>query len=456
MSNQRDVKHGRKLSLRRLSAYVGLSLGALVLAVAVFIFLFGGAILDGYGKRKAERAFAESHHGYALRIGELDYTVGANCLVAQSVTLSATNTTLKAGRISLTGVHWVRLLWGTAALADVLADASLEATNLDAEFPQAYYGIRCARLRASVPGSELIAEGTELRTLVGDEEFFAAHDFRTTRFHVIVPECRVLGLAYGELLQGKSYRARSVHFSGPSFDALVNRDKPVEPFVKRPLMVHEALAAIRQPLQVDSLSITNGHLRYCERVAVGANPGVLTFGAVSLFVEGIANRGEAAAAIQLRGQGDLMDAGTMKVLMTIPITPRDFSLHYSGSLSAMDLTRLDAFLEIAEHIRIKSGSAQEASYEIDVTNGQASGRVRAIYKDLEMAVLDKKTGTEKGLDNRVASFLENVLKIRNANAPDASGSMKEGEVKYTRRPDDEFQQFAWFALRTGVMDVISQ
>ena len=455
MSNQRDVKHGRKLSLRRLSAYVGLCLGAVVLAVAVFIFLFSGAILNRYGKGKAERAFAEAHPGYALRIGELDYAVGANRLVAQSVILSATNSTLKVGQISLTGVRWARLLWGTAALADVLADASLDATNLDVEFSQAHYRILCARLRASVPGSELIAEGTELRTLAGDEEFFAARYYRTVRFHVVVPECIVLGLAYGELLQGKSYRARSVHFSGPSFEALVNRDKPPKPFVKSPLMVYEALAAIRQPLQVDNLSITNGHFEYCERLAVGADPAVLTFGAVSLFVEGIANRGEATAAIQLRGQGDLMNAGTMKVLMTIPITPPDFSLHYSGSLSAMDLTRLDAFLDIAEHIRIKSGSAQEASFEIEVTDGRARGRVRAIYRNLEMAVLDKQSGTEKGLDNRVATFLMNELKFQNSNAPDAAGSMKEGEVKYTRRPGDEFQQFAWFALRTGVLDVIS-
>jgi hypothetical protein len=454
--HKRVMKNSRGLSLRRLSAYVGLCLGALVLAVAVLILVFGGAILNRYGKEKAERAFAEAHPGYALRIGDLDYAMVANRLVAQSVTLSATNTTLKVGRTSLTGVRWARLLWGTAALADVLADASLEATNLDVEFSQTHYGIRCARLRASVPGSELIAEGTELRTLAGDEEFFAAHDFRTVRFHVVVPECRVLGLAYGELLQGKSYRARSVHFSGPSFDALVNRDKPPKPFVKSPLMVHEALASIRQPLQVDSLSITNGHFEYCERLAVGADPAVLTFGAVSLFVEGIANRGEANAAIQLRGQGDLMNAGTMKVLMTIPITSPDFSLHYSGSLSAMDLTRLDAFLDIAEHTRIKSGSVQEAAFEIDVTAGQARGRVRAIYGNLEMAVLDKQSGTEKGFDNRVASFLMNELKFRNSNAPDASGSMKEGKVNYTRRPNDEFQQFAWFALRTGVLDVISQ
>jgi hypothetical protein len=450
------TQHGRKRSLRRLSACVGLSLGALVVAAALLVVLFGGAILNGYGKGKLERAFAGAHPGSVLLIGQLDYVAGANRLVAQSVTLRATNSTLKVGRISLTGVRWARLLWGTAAWADVLAKASLEATNLDAEFPRAHYRILCARVRASVPGAELVAEGAELRTLAGDEEYFGAHNFRKSRFHVVVPECRVSGLAYGELLRGESYRARSVHFSGPVFEALVNRDKLPQPFVKSPLMVHEALAAIRQPLQVDSLSITNGHFEYCERLAVGAGPAVLTFGAVNLFVEGIANRGEANAAIQLRAQGDLMNAGTMKVRMTIPITPRDFSLHYSGSLSAMDLTRLDAFLDLAEHIRIKSGSAQEAAFEIDVTDGQARGRVRAIYRDLEMAVLDKKTGTEKGFDNRIASFLMNELKLRNANAPNASGSMKEGEVKYTRRPDDEFQQFAWFALRTGVMDVISQ
>jgi hypothetical protein len=236
---------------------------------------------------------------------------------------------------------------------------------------------------------------------------------------------------------------------------LVNRDKPVEPFVKSPLMVHEALAAIRQPLQVDSLSITNGHLTYRERVVAGADPGVLTFGAVSMSVEGIANRGEASAAIRLQAQGDFMNAGVLKVLMTIPITPPDFSFHYSGSLSAMDLTRLNAFLDIAERTRIKSGSAQEAAFDIKVTASQARGRVRGIYKNLEIAVLDKQTDTEKGLGNRVASLLANVLKIRKSNAPDASGAMKEGEVNYTRRPEDEFLQFAWFALRTGVLDLIS-
>jgi len=89
---------------------------------------------------------------------------------------------------------------------------------------------------------------------------------------------------------------------GQSVTFSKGRDKPPKPFVKSPLMVHEALASIRVPLQVDRLSITNGHVTYCERLAVGADPGVLTIGAVSLSVEGVANRGEAAASVQLRGR----------------------------------------------------------------------------------------------------------------------------------------------------------
>ncbi len=151
-----------------------------------------------------------------------------------------------------------------------------------------------------------------------------------------------------------------------------------------------------------------------------------------------------------------MNAGTIKVLMSIPINSPDFALRYSGSLSAMGLPRLNAFLGIAGHTRIKSGRAQEVAFEIDVTAGQARGRVRAIYRDLEIAVLDKQTGTERGFGNRLASFWANAMRIRNSNVPNKSGSMKQGKVEYTRRPEDTFMKIVWSSLRSGVMDVICQ
>jgi hypothetical protein len=120
----------------------------------------------------------------------------------------------------------------------------------------------------------------------------------------------------------------------------------------------------------------------------------------------------------------------------------------------MDLTRLNTFLEPAERVRIKSGTAKNTTFEIAVRDGQALGTVSAVYQDLVVAVLDDETGTENGFDNRVTSLLANVLKIRNSNPSVAPGSMKEGKIDYTRAPGDAFQEYIWNALRTGIMDVI--
>jgi hypothetical protein len=77
--------------------------------------------------------------------------------------------------------------------------------------------------------------------------------------------------------------------------------------------------------------------------------------------------------------------------------------------------------------------------------------LRGVYKDFSLAAINKKTGSEKGLSNSIKSIIANTFKIRRNNVP---GSMKIGEVKYTRQPDDPFIQFVWFALRTAVRDVI--
>lgn len=175
---------------------------------------------------------------------------------------------------------------------------------------------------------------------------------------------------------------------------------------------------------------------------------------MQVSAEGIANHGHHGANLVIHGQGKFMNSGTMKVLMSIPIASPEFSYQYSGSLSNMDLTALNSFLETAEQLRIKAGVLQEATFEISVDSGRASGYVRAVYRDLTFAVIDKHTRSEKGIFNRIASFIANTFKFRRTNEPDESGSMKIGEVNYTRKRDEFFLEFTWFALRSGVGNVV--
>lgn len=435
--------------------YGGACLGMLVVAGVVVPLVFGRGLLNRHGRERAERAFGEAYPGYGLRLGELDYELGANRLVARSATVTATNFTLEVGRISITGVRWAGLLRGSSTLAQLGSNACLEASDLRATFPRALYEVRCARVRASVPESDLVAEDTRWGPLGDDEAFFAAHPFRSARYRGVLPRGRVSGLVYDDLLLGKAYQAGTVELTRPSLEVLVNHDKVPAPSTRSPRMVHEALAALQPTVRVGSFHLTNGSIAYQTRFAVGAQPASLTFGSVHLTILGIANRAEPNAAIEVRGQGDLMNAGTLSLRMSIPIAPPGFSLRYSGSLGPMDLTRLDPFLGIAEHVRIGSGTAREVTFEIEVTDGQALGWVRADYEKLRLVLLDSQDGTAKGFDNQVATFVANLVRVRHSNSPDRSGVRKEGQVRYARVAGDNFLEFVWHALWSGVRDVIS-
>jgi len=216
----------------------------------------------------------------------------------------------------------------------------------------------------------------------------------------------------------------------------------------------EALSLTKKIIRVNSLNLLNGRLKYAERYAIGLPSAEVTFDALRLSAEGITNHAPPGACAVIHGTGVFMKNSTMKIHMLIPVISPEIPIRYSGTLDTMDITRLNSFLEIGEGLRIKSGTLQNAAFDITIATGNASGSVRAIYKDLNIAAIDKGTGSEKGVSNRIISFMTNALKIRGTNEPDKSGSMKIGVVKYTRKRDDTFLQLVWFSLRSGIGDVV--
>jgi hypothetical protein len=140
--------------------------------------------------------------------------------------------------------------------------------------------------------------------------------------------------------------------------------------------------------------------------------------------------------------------------MSIPISSTEFSFQYSGSLGSMKLSALNRFIDPAEQMRITSGRLRAGSFDVNVTAGYASGSVRVLYNDLTLAAIDKRTGSENGFLDVLASLVANTITIRANNVPDKAGVMKIGKVKYTRQRDDPFFRFVWFSLRSGLGDVV--
>jgi hypothetical protein len=456
MQNEHPPTNRRKLSPLKIASYVGFTVGAIVLVCVLVLLLFPNPLVNKFIKPRITKAFAEAYPAYSIRIAEMNYSILKNRIGFDSVALHAVDGTFssKMGSFFVRGIKWMHLLWGGTLGPKDLANVDLDAQAIELNLPRSQYKLRCKRLRLSVPDSQMVAESLEVHPLAGDDEFFGGSKFRKTRLSIVTPQCSVMGLGCLELLQGKSYRARSIHIHDALLDILVNKDKPDSRDTSGPFMPNEILSSIKETLQVDSLSFKNGRLKYCEEFVFGSKPAFITFDNMQVLAEGIANHCGSAAILVIHAQANLADTGMMKVLMRIPVASPEFSFHYSGSLSTMDLSPLNSMLEISDQMRIKTGVLQEATFDVDVVSGRASGTLRGIYHDLTLAAINKETGSEKGFSDGFISFIANNFRIRKTNVPNKSGSMKIGEVKYIRQPDDPFIQFAWFALRTAVRDVV--
>ena len=456
MRNEHSPTERRKFSLLKIILYAGFVVGGIVLVCVLALLFFPDPLVNKFIKPKITKAFAEAYPMHSIYIADMNYSILQNRFGFDSVALSAVDGTFSSimGPFSVSGIRWMHLLWGGSLAPQDFANSVVDVHDIMVNSTLLHYKFRCKRLRVSVPDSELVVESLDVHTLAGDEEFFRGSKFRKTRLSFVIPQFSVMGLACLELLQKKSYRARSVHIHDLFLDILVNKDKPDSRDTTGPFMPNEILSSIKETIQVDSLSSVNGRLKYGEQFTFGSKPAFIMFDNMQVLAEGIANHTERDAMLVIHTRADLANAGMMKVLMRIPVASPEFSFHYSGSVSKMDLSPLNSMLEISDQMRIKTGVLQEANFDVNVVSGRASGTLRGVYNDLTLASITKFTGSEKGFSNGFISFIANNFKIRRTNVPNKLGSMKIGEVKYMRVRDDPFIQFEWFALRTAVRDVV--
>lgn len=446
----------RELSLGKVAKYASLIIGVAILISSLIFIFFPDPFINTFLKDRITKAFTESYPAYSIQLGNMHYNVWKNRLVCDSITLKTSDSTLtcSVASFSVSGIDRMKLLLQRNFTPNTLTSSVIDVQKIALNFHKSQYELRFGTLHISVPDSELTADSIKYYSLLGDEQFFARSQFKQTKFHFDIPQIQIMGLDCLALLQGNNYSAKSINLMDVFVDIFVNMDKPYDMNSSNPQMLNEALSMMKETVKVDSLKVINGRLNYRERFVIGKKPGVITFDKVNVLVSGIANNIAHPDTTIIHGEGLFMNSGTMKLFMAIPPTSTDFSLRYSGSLSTMDVTKLNSFIEQGEHHRIKSGILQSATYSVNVNSGYARGTLRAVYKDLSIAVLNKNTGSENGIFDRISSIYAKIFIIRGTNMPDDKGLMKIGEIKYTRHPRDYFFNFLWFALRNGIADLV--
>ena len=463
MTYMNEIKNNylQTINIKNLSAHkiIFYSFAGLIIIFIIFsliLLLFPQTYINKYIKNKIITGFAKSYPAYSLQIVDVDYNYFINRIKCNSVSLTKRDSSFSftAGTLSLSGISWFKLFNENNIPASAFSGAATDAGSINIKFKHSQYQLNCSGLHCSVQDSEIVIDSADYEPVTSDDQFFAGTKFRTTRYRVLIPEIILNGVNWQGLFNGNIFQARYIKTKNAYLNVFINMDKPIDQTAPFPLMPAEALFSVKDSLQVDSMKIVNSRLDYNESYIVGVKPAALTFDQMQGTLYGIANHAAVNDNLIIYAQGNFMKTCLMKVSLSIPLESPQFSFSYKGSVSKMDLNNLNSFLETAEQRRIKSGVLQGATYHIDVNSGDATGYVRLEYNDLSVVTINRKTGSEKGIVDRISSFIAKTFKIRVNNLPDNSGSVKIGVVKYKHNPGEPFIQFIWLALRSGIGNIV--
>ena len=453
---ENDKFDWRKISPRKFVKTVSIIAGIIFFVSVLILVLFPDPFINTIAKNKITTAFADAYPEYSLQVGEMHYSVWNNRLDCDSIMLNTKdpNFTCSLDSFSVSGINWIKILFQSDFNPNILSSSVIDGQNIVFNFLKSQEELRLGKLYISVMDSVIISDSIKYHPSRNDVQFFANSQFRQTRSRLDISQIKILGFDFLSFLKGDTYSARKIIIHEVFADVLLNKDKPKDENEPNPLMPNEILSSIKKIINIDSLEITNGRLKYSERFEINAIPGVITFNKFNILVSGISNQTAKPETTIILANGLFMNTAPMKVFMAIPLTSKKFSLRYSGTVGKMDVSKLNVFLEPVENRHIQSGIIQSAYYSINVNSGKASGNLRVAYTDLSLAISNKDFGFDLGLFNHISNFIGDMFIIRTTNIPDENGLMKTGEINYTRNPGEYFFQYLWLSLRSGVADVV--
>ena len=447
----------RNFSPRKFVKTISIIVGIIFLVSVLLLILFPDPFINTFAKSKIANAFTEAFPEYSILLGEMHYSIWDNRLECDSISLQTKDSTFTSSlkSFSVSGINWIKIIFQNDFDHTTLSSSVIDAQNIVLRLQKTQKELRLGRLHFSVMDSLIMLDSIKYHPAINDAQFFSKSKFRQTRARLDISKMEIKGFDFLSFIKGDKYAAKKISMNEVFADVLLNKDKPKDENEPNPKMPNELFSSIKEIIDIDSLEITNGRLKYSERFEINAIPGVITFNKFNILASGISNQTAKPETTIINASGLFMNTAPMKVFMAIPLTSKKFSLRYSGTVDKMDVEELNKFLEPVENKHVNSGVIQSARYNINVNSGQARGSLRVEYSDLKIVNFNNNTGSiSTGILNRISNYVGNMFIIRSTNLPDGKEPMKIGEINYIRKPQEYFFQFLWLSLRSGVGDVV--
>lgn len=358
-------------------------------------------------------------------------------------------------------------LWGLSFKLDTLSldpsswrseDRSLGSRLQTGSFDGLHYGptddsyvLSVGASRLSQVESIVSVKSVQYQPSVSDSVFMDQQTYRANRVRSSVEEIAVRGMNVGRLLSDTAVVADTIRIDGLDLDVYRDNHLPEDPDDPPPSMPQDLVRGFEHPLDVETIQVRQGRIRYSKRPEDVPNPGAILFDSLWASAYHVTNDPREMSPTSpsiVDARTDVAGVGRLTASFRIPLMSPHLSLSYRGRLGSMDATAFNETFVNLSGVRVESGTVDSLWFEATVNRGKATGIVHSTYRDLEIETLDRTTGN-RGLKSRLKTLVVNGLGVRSTNVP-TEEPFRSGGIDHERNPDDSFFKFLWHALRDGI------
>ncbi|MCD4773548.1 MAG: hypothetical protein K8R41_09240 [Bacteroidales bacterium] len=206
-------------------------------------------------------------------------------------------------------------------------------------------------------------------------------------------------------------------------------------------------------LQIDSVFLTNSFVSYSEFIKGSREEGEIYLNQVSAKISGITNDSimlQNGAALIVNADAMLMNEGLVKLNLNMPINhPRD-TFNLSASMSKMNFSLFNNMTENLFGVSIKKGKGRIQELTMNGNTNFAVGELRFPYRNIKIALMNKKTGKKGGIGSGILSFLANNLLLKSNNRKFFLTKFKVGEIYCKRDIRKSMLFYFWNGALSGI------
>ncbi|WP_246255549.1 AsmA family protein [Cyclobacterium plantarum] len=328
-------------------------------------------------------------------------------------------------------------------------DFQLELKDYSLELPDSLNQLDIGQVLISE--NKLVLNDVRFFPKVGRYAYARKVGEQTDVAEVYVPRLVIDGLEAGKFIAEEKLVARSMTLFAPY--AEVFRDKRVteDTTVVKP-MPQQLMEAAGMVLDLDTLIVKDGRLRYREFPEKGMVPGEISFTKMNaqMYPFRLGAFGEERDKAFINASFEINQAAQLAVDVSMTFK-EPYPLQVKASVNSFELPVINSILESNAFVTVERGVIKGGDWHFIADQNKAIGEMTLKYNDLKVRLLEERTLREAGGRKGILTFVINALAMRKNNPRPIFNRLVSSPIYMERMTHKFIFNYMWKATFSGLM-----